>query len=418
VRALRRPIQCVGLLRAGLLILVVLGIPRGDAPADDSAQTGDVSPSVSVRILEPAPPGLILGETRVTVEATAPAGARITSVELYIDGALLARMEKPPYSLTWNAGTRFTQRVIRAVATDSAGRTGEAILRVRPLFIGQYEEVRLVTLYATVRNERGEPVLDLKKDDFLLFEDGVPQSISHFTASELPLVVALLVDSSNSMSLGGRIDLAKKAAEEFVDSVAPEDRLMVVDFNDDVRGLDRPIADRRRLKEAIGLIHPAGGTALYDAVFRTAATLGSAEGRRAIVLLSDGRDQAFTENEPGSLHLFEEALANAHRNEVAIYSVGLGAHLENEMDLQLVRSLREILETFARETGGRSYFPERAGQLSGIYRQIAADLKHQYALAYTPASPARDGRWHALTLRTTRPGLEVRSRSGYYAPAP
>ncbi len=413
--ALRRALRRVGLPGALLLIpcsaLLALGAAGAAAPAPGPGP-------VTVRFVEPAPPALILGETRITVEAATSPEARIVSVAIYADDALLTVLQKPPYTLTWNAGTRFVERSLRAVATDSAGRTAEATLRVRPLQVGEREEVRLVNVYATVRDRRGEPVLDLAKEDFVLLEDGAQQTISHFTAAGVPLAVALLIDASNSMNLGGKIDLARKAAEEFVGSVDPGDHLMVLQFNDALTGLSDPVSDRRRLKEAIASLRASGGTALYDALYRTAERLRTSEGRRAVVLLSDGRDQALAENEPGSLHLFEEALEKAHRAEVAVYAVGLGAHLENEMDLQGVRSLKEILETLARETGGRSYFPERAGQLSGIYRQIAADLKHQYALAYTSTNRAHDGRWRAITLRTRRPELVVQARTGYYAPGP
>jgi len=425
VSALRGPLERVGLLRQVLLTIgaVVPAFLVGSAvallaqPAPTTTPPVQATP-VSVRFVEPAAPGLILGETRITIEASTSPGSHIVSVELYADGALLSQFEKPPYTLTWNAGTRFTERVLRTVATDSAGRTAEAILRARPLYVGQYEEVRLVNVYATVRDRRGEPVFDLTRDDFVLLEDGVPQSVTHFTSAGVPLAVALLVDASNSMNENGKIDLARKAAEEFVDSAAPDDRLMVIEFNDAVTALTDPVADRRRLKEAIAAIRARGGTALYDAVVRTSERLAAVDGRRAIVLLSDGRDQAFTENEPGSLHLFEEALARAHRSDVSIYSIGLGPHLDTEMDLQGAHSLKEILETFARETGGRSYFPERAGRLSGIYRQIASDLKRQYALAYSPINAAHDGRWRSITLRTRQAGLEVQARAGYYAPGP
>jgi len=164
--------------------------------------------------------------------------------------------------------------------------------------------------------------------------------------------------------------------------------------------------------------YPGGQlTPLYDALYRSADRLEGLEGRRVIVLLSDGRDQALTDNEPGSLHLYEEALEKAHRSEVAVYTIGLGPHLDSEMDLRHERSLKEILDMLARTTGGRSYYPERPGQLSGVYRQIAADLKAQYALGYTPANRARDGRWRAIGLRTKNPELEVQARTGYYAPA-
>ncbi|MBI4168639.1 MAG: VWA domain-containing protein, partial [Acidobacteria bacterium] len=344
------------------------------------------------------------------------ADARIARVEIYVDDRLLSVLETPPYTLTWDAGARFGRRVLRAVAIDSLGRRGEAVLETRPLYVGQYEEVRLVTLYTTVRDRKGNPVLDLAREDFTVLEDGVPQTLSHFTPARLPLALALLLDASNSMNLGGKIDLARRAAEELVDEVDPDDRLLVLHFNDALHGHDGPLADRRQIRSAIAAIEARGGTALYDAVYRTADRLAGMEGRRVIVLLSDGRDQALEENEPGSLHLFEEALERAHRAEVAIYAIGLGHHLDTEMELARARSLKEILDTFARQTGGRSYYPERAGRLSGIYRQIASDLKHQYALAYMPTDPARDGTWRSIGVRV-RGGHEAQARAGYYAPA-
>lgn len=388
------------------------------APATGETPAAALAGSIAVRFLEPAPPGLVLGPTRITVEATAPAGARIARVEIYADGTLLTVFERPPYSLTWDAGTAFAHRTLRAVATDSEGRSGETTLIARPLYIGQYEEVRLINVFATVRDRRGNPVLDLGKNDFVLLEDGERQTVTHFTSAKVPITIALLIDASNSMNLGGRIDLARKAAEDFVESVDPEDRLVVLSFNDDLTGGAEPAADRSATKKAIEAIQARGGTALYDAIYTAAGRLLGSEGRRVIVLLSDGRDQALTDNEPGSLHLFEEALEKAHRSEVAVYAIGLGPHLDTEMDLRHERSLKEILDTLARATGGRSYYPARPGQLSGVYRQIAADLKAQYTLAYSSTHRVADGKWRTITLTAKDPELEVRARSGYYAPGP
>ena len=400
----------MGLLRPVVLIAALTVTAAAPQP------TAGPGP-VSVRFLDPAPPGLILGPTRITVDATTSPEARILRVEIYADDALLSAFERPPFTVTWDAGSGFVRVTLRAVATDSLGRQGEATLVARPLHVGQYEEVRLVNVYATVRDRKGNPVLDLTRDDFMLLEDGSPQTLTHFTSAKVPITIALLVDASNSMNLGGKIQLARKAAEEFVGSMDPEDRLMTLSFNDDLQGSLEPIADRGPVKKAIEAIEARGGTALYDALYRTADRLAGLEGRRVIVLLSDGRDQALTDNEPGSLHLYEEALEKAHRSEVAVYAIGLGPHLDTEMDLRHERSLKEILDVLARSTGGRSYYPERPGQLSGVYRQIAADLKAQYALGYTPSNRARDGRWRSIILRTKNPGLEVQARSGYYAPA-
>jgi Ca-activated chloride channel family protein len=426
VPALQRRVQTLGLPRAIVLIATLLPVApvwsraatAPDADEPQAAPTAASASPVTVRFLEPAPPGLVLGQTRITVEATTTPDARIARVEIEADGALLSVLERPPYTLTWDAGSGFVKKTLRAVAVDSLGRRGEAILVTRPVYVGQYEEVRLVNVYATIRDRKGASVLNLTKDDFTILEDGVPQVLTHFTSAKVPLTIVLLVDASNSMNLGGKIELARKAAVEFAESVDAEDRLMVLSFNDDLQGLASPSADRRAIKTAIEAIQARGGTALYDAIYRAADRLAGAEGRRVVVLLSDGRDQAFTDNEPGSLHLFEEALEKAHRSEVSVYTIGLGRHLDTELDLRHERSLKDILDQLARTSGGRSYYPERAGQLSGIYRQIAVDLKAQYALAYVSTNRVRDGMWRAISLKTRNPDLDVEARSGYYAPGP
>jgi VWFA-related protein len=403
-----------GCCAAGVLAAVAI---RGETSgASDPAAAEDTRGPVAVRFVEPQ--GLIQGVTRITVDATTTPPASISQVAIYVDDALLTILESAPYTLTWNAGSRFHRKLLRAVATDSDGRTGQAVLVTRPLLIGQYEEVRLVNVYAIVRDRKNRPVLDLQQDDFVLYEDGIPQAVSHFTSARVPLTVALLIDASNSMNQSGKLKLARKAAADFARAADENDQLLVLHFNDRLRGSTEPVSDRKRTGESIEAIEAEGGTALYDAIYRTSELLAGHEGRRAIVLLSDGRDQALTENEPGSLHLFEEALEKAHRSEAAIYSVGLGRHLDEEFDLQRRRSLQDILETFARETGGRAYFPERAGQLSGIYKEIASDLKQQYGLGYTSNNGTRDGRWRGITLEVRDPEMQVQARTGYYAPGP
>ena len=419
----------MGLLRARLLIrgpraparaAVALLLAAGGA---DLAASSDPAPTpasgpVTVRFAEPGSTTLLQGPTRITIEAATSPDARIVSVTLYADDRLLSVIERAPYTLTWDAGPGLGIRRLRAVALDSSGRTAEATLVTRRLPVGEYAEVRLVTLYAAVRDARGRPVLDLDRSDFAVSEDGVPQTVTHFSAARAPITIALLLDTSASMRLGGRIELARRAAGEFLDAVEPEDRLLVLNFDDLLHGDRVPAADRASLRQRIEAVTTGGGTALYDALYQTAGLLQEADGRRAIVLLSDGRDQALAENEPGSLHLFEEALERAHRADVVVYAIGLGRHLDEEMDLAHRRSLRDILETLATQTGGRAWFPERPADLAGVYRQVASDLKDQYTLAYSPVNETRDGRWRAIRVEVRRGGLAVRSRAGYYAPGP
>ena len=276
----------------------------------------------------------------------------------------------------------------------------------------------LVSLYLNVFDSRGRAVTDLPRESFRVWDDGREQTLAQFTAARQPISVALVLDASNSMGTGDRMETARRAALDFVKSMEPGDRTTVVIFNDQVLEVQPLTGDRKKLERSIQNIVPAGGTALYDALVRVAERMKNLEGRKAAVLLSDGRDQAFKENAPGSLHLFEEAVDAVVRSELVVYAIGLGARLEDETDLAQRRSLRKTLETFSEKTGGRFYNPERSGQLSGVYRQITEDLGRQYTLSYPPTNQSRDGRWHTVRVEVDRPGAFVLTRPGYFAPSP
>ena len=388
---------------------------RSETPdAAGSSEVPAASP-VKVRFVEPGA-ALLEGNIRITVEASTSSDARIERVSIFADDRLLTILEKSPYTLTWDSGRGQPLRKLRAVAQDSLGRSGEAVLLTRRVGGVQYEDVRLVQVYTAVRDAKGRPVTSLDRSAFTLKEDGVPQAIASFAPARLPITIAVLVDTSSSMRLGGRIDFARRGAETFLGAVAPEDRLIVLSFDDTVKGEREPTTDRKTLKQRLGAIVPGGGTALYDALFQTAETLTGIEGRRAIVLLSDGRDQALKENEPGSLHLFEEALERVQRSDAAVYAIGLGPRLDQEMDLEKRHSLKDLLTTLATQTGGRVYLPQRPGILDEVYRQVAADLKDQYLLAYSSTNTARDGRWRAIEVAVADPALKVTARAGYFAP--
>jgi len=373
---------------------------------------------LALRFLTPPPNLPVAGETRVSLLAVVPQGARLVRIEVVIDSQRVAVLEKPPYEFMWNAGEDFQPHRLEARVVDDLGRTANATLQTPPLRVGQRESVSLVDLYVNVFDQRGKPVTDLQRDSFRLFEDGKPQLIAHFTAARQPLSVALVMDASNSMGTGDRMEIARRSALDFVKRMEPSDRTMVISFSDTVTELQPLTSDRKRLERAIQEIVPAGGTALYDALVKAAERLKDVEGRRVVVLLSDGRDQAFRENAPGSLHLFEEAVDALAHSEVVAYAIGLGARLQDETDLAQRRSLREILENFSEKTGGRFYNPERPGQLQGVYQQIMQDLGRQYSLSYAPTNQSRDGKWRAVRVEVDPPGLHVLTRPGYFSPSP
>jgi Ca-activated chloride channel family protein len=371
---------------------------------------------LTVRFTAPLPQFPVSGETRVALEVGLPPGARLLRIDLFVDDQQISTLTKPPYEILWNAGPGFLPHHFRAVATDDAGHTATALLDTPPLRIGQRESVALVNLFVNAFDDRGRSVTDLREEEFRVFEDNQPQTVTHFTTARQPLSVALLLDASNSMGTGQRMEIARKAAVDFIKKIDPADRLLVMSFSDKVRELQPLTRDRKLLEKAIENVTPEGGTALYDALVEGASRLKDFEGRKALVLLSDGRDQALKENSPGSLHLYGEALDSVIRGEVVVYAIGLGARLQDETDLSQRWSLEEILRTLAEKTGGRYYNPERAGQLSGVYVQISEDLSRQYALAYSPKNEVRDGRWRAVRVEVSRPGVRVVTRPGYFAP--
>jgi Ca-activated chloride channel family protein len=191
------------------------------------------------------------------------------------------------------------------------------------------------------------------------------------------------------------------AASRFLDALGPEDKALVIDFDDKVYLLQDVTANRDDLRLALTSTNALGGTALYDALYASYRKLKGIDGRKAIILLSDGDDTS-------SKFSFRRVLDEAKINDFIIYTIGLGTSF---MDVDL----RRILKSLAEETGGRAYFPDKVDELEGVYQQIAAELKSQYYITYEPSATNWDGRWRKIRLAAPKKGVEIRTRSGYYA---
>jgi Ca-activated chloride channel family protein len=187
-------------------------------------------------------------------------------------------------------------------------------------------------------------------------------------------------------------------------------------FSDEPHALTELTADRGAATAAIASVEAKGGTALYDAIYTAADRLSREEGRKAIILLSDGRDEAQSGVEPGSLHTLDEALEKALRSEAIVFTIGFGKHLDKEMDFYGKTSLREILDRLAQDSGGTSNYPQRPGQIKGAYDLISDELRNQYSLAYAPRELRADGSWHPIRIEMSDPTLKAFTRRGYYAP--
>lgn len=269
-------------------------------------------------------------------------------------------------------------------------------------------DVNRVGMLFTVSDKKGRFITDLRKDDFEILEAKKPQNILGFTAeSDLPLRLAILIDTSNSIR--DRFHFQQEAAIDFVNSVMrPVDRTMVVGFDNTAQLVADLTDDRGKLEKAIRDMRPGGGTALFDAIYfacRDKLMLDQPEDkfRRALVLLSDGEDN-------NSTHTRDQALEMAQKADVVLYTISTNiTRIPTDGD--------KILRYFAAETGGQAFFPFQASDLSQSFENIANELRHQYNLLYSPNPLKRDGLYHPVDIRVKgRKDLVVRARKGYYAP--
>lgn len=296
-------------------------------------------------------------------------------------------------------------------------------------------ESPLVTLNASVTDDEGKVITGLTVKDFTVSEDGMPQTITHFTTETAPFNLVLLLDVSGSTR--GSFDVIRQAALRFVELMRPEDRLAIILFARDVEVVAHLTGDREALAQALYRVQPPlGSTAVYDAIgYALVEEIGRVRGQRnAIVVLSDGRDSSMAYlntplandplRRPGSFLRFEDLLTGVIQSDALIYPI----LLENEAQLAatLIESAREqvregtrVAEQQFRQladvSGGRMYRAAKLEDLDGVYEQIAADLRTIYSLAYMPTRAERDGTWRRVEVTVSRPGARVRTRRGYLA---
>jgi VWFA-related protein len=375
-----------------------------------------------VRIVSPLASETVIGRTEIVLEAAAPEGARLLKIEIFADDRLVGTLLEPPWRFTWEAGETLRARSLRARAYASDGTTASDRVVTRAAVGVQRAAVTLVEVHATVRTSQGTYVNDLRREDFTVLESGRPQEISVFSSERKPVHLALLFDSSASMQQDDRLLIAQEAAAGFIEAMEPGDTAALIAFSDAPRVVTQATSDKRALRAGLASIESKGGTALYDALVASVEMLAPLEGRKAIILLSDGRDESVDGMGPGSFRTYEETLDAVLAGQTAVYAIGTGERLSEAMDVLQRRTLGEILGTLAERSGGRSWFVKKASKLKDAYRAVADELRHQYTLAYyppaeaPPAAVAGHGQgWRPIEVRVARPRVRITARSGYYA---
>ena len=276
--------------------------------------------------------------------------------------------------------------------------------------------VDVVSLNVTVTDGTSRYITDLAAEEFNVFEDGVKQDVTFFSRTNLPIALALLLDTSASMD--SKLATAQEAAIGFAKRLRTQDLAEVIDFDSRVVVLQNFSNSALELEQAIRKTSAGGSTSLYNAVYIALKDLKKVMAknteeirRQAIVLLSDGEDTS-------SLLPFEEVLDLAKRSETAIYAIGLRSPDGPGSTTKGFKEAEFVLRQFAQETGGRSFFPSQTADLAGIYGQISDELSSQYTVGYTSRNARRDGSWRRVVVRTTRPNLTARTKLGYFAPTP
>jgi VWFA-related protein len=276
--------------------------------------------------------------------------------------------------------------------------------------------IDLVTLFATVRNRDGGIVSDLNQDDFVLEEDGRPQTIRYFSReSNLPLILGLLVDTSRSQQRV--LEPERQASYAFLDRMLREgDQAFIAKFDTDVEVLQGLTSSRELLAAALDRLQIPGriSTLLFDAIHQTADDpMRGQKGRKAFILLSDGFDY-------GSKTTLPSAIEYAQRADTLIYSIWFHdkpvAYRPLRAGVQAVLESKGkgAMERLARETGGRFFEVSRGHSIESIYSEIEEELRNQYSFAYTSDHQGADAQFRKIRLTVKRPGLIVQTRAGYY----
>ncbi|GBC77942.1 hypothetical protein HRbin08_01428 [bacterium HR08] len=264
----------------------------------------------------------------------------------------------------------------------------------------------LVLVTVNVLGPRGEWLTGLGPEDFEILEDGVPQRIVFFSGEAgLPLRLVVLVDTS--LSVKGRLEFEKQAIARFFRSVMrPRDLAALISISTEAvlrQGLTEDVA---QLVTAVRGLKAEGATALYEAVVMAAEFLASVEGRRAIVLLSDGRDT-----------VSRVTLAHALRRVQEVGATVYAINVEEPISANVRELIGETaLEVLARQTGGEVFSPTQLEELDPIFARVTEQLRTQYVLGFYSTNEARDGAFRRLTVRVKREGVIARAREGYYAP--
>jgi Ca-activated chloride channel family protein len=361
---------------------------------------------ILVAIEQPSPFQSIFSS--VEVQALVMTEEPIREVEFFVDGQSAGSLDQPPFHLVVPVGEENTDRVFRVEAHGAWGGYGEASVTTQRVEIEDQFEVALKQLFVTV-DQGNRRVLDLGRENFTVFDGGVRQTLVTFERGDVPISAVLMLDASESMK-GRYLEAALTGSHAFLSSMNPLDRAMVMLFADRALAVTPFSGDASVLAKGLEGVFAGGGTALNDHLYASLRLLDRTQGRRVVILLSDGADVL-------SALRMSDVLWKVRRSDALIYWIRL--ERDNRDFSSAWRGFEENrrewegLEKAVEESGGRIRVLSGIDEIGPAFEEIMTELRGQYVLGYYPTKRRAGGSWRPVRVKVNVPSTRVRFRAGY-----
>ena len=363
-----------------------------------------------VTVLKPEPGQLLFGEVEISVDIFEIEGDPVSTVDFFVDDQFIDRLRSAPWSTRHDVGEKPIPHRFEVVATTESGKTASAVLVSKGVRVDLEVESALQQLYITVERG-GQRVKGLTRDQFRVLDDGQEQQIVTFEGGDVPITALIMVDASDSMR-GSRLRSALAGASAFVDGMHALDQAQLLLFSDRIVHQTPFTNFPEVLKAGLSGVRADGGTSLDDHLYVAMERLEAHQGRRVIILLSDGIDVS-------SLLRMQDVERSARRSQALIYWIRPGTLAPGGRLYSAWRGDREhrkeldMLETMVTRSGGRIVGVRTVKEARPAFEKILQELREQYVIGYYPTVDRGDGSWHEVEVKTRQRGLDIRAREGY-----
>lgn len=365
--------------------------------------------AVEIVITRPTPGEVIFGQVTITAEVRA--SEAVSRVSFLVDGRLVGEVSAPPFEVATDVGADNVEHRVQVIARTASGNRAEAAVVTGKIVIDQEVTYRLQQLYVSVMRG-GSRVLDLEKDEFEIRDEGDRQEILTFARGDVPFTAVVLLDASLSMQ-GPRLAAAQEGARAFFSGMRGLDEGKLVLFSDRAVVSTPFTGVSDVLLAGISGAVAGGGTTLNDQLFLALKLLEWRQGRRVVVVLSDGLDAH-------SVLSASDVLLKARQSQALVYWIRLHEKASGKLedlfspwrDAAWYHQQVKVLAEVAEQSGGRVVIAEH-GEIAGAFSGILRELREQYVLGYYPTSQSHDGRWRSVRVKVARDKVTVRARGGY-----